>query len=84
MGKNRIHKKYRISKDKPQSVLITKVIIMEHDSFKILGSGFLIMKPSGESRLDIKDLKGDILPLGWYNVHQLSEQYMGFTTDLIQ
>lgn len=76
-------KKNQISNKKPQSVIITKVIIMEHESYKIMGSGYKICKSNGEWRLDCKDLKGIHLEPGWYNVQELSEYYIGFTTDSI-
>lgn len=77
-------KKNRISNDKPQTVMVTRVIIMEGDSFNIIGSGYLITKANSLQRLDIMDFNGNHIEPGYYNVQQTSYHRLGFTSDRIQ
>lgn len=45
----------------PQSVLINRVVVLEPDSFVIIGSGYAITKSDGMQRLDIMDMKGNCM-----------------------
>ncbi len=67
---------------KPQSILLDKVIVLEAESPLIVGSGYMIRKSNGESRLDAMDLDGNHLNAGWYQYH-VEKTVVAYTTDSI-
>lgn len=76
-------KKYKsISNKKAQTVLLQKVIVLEQDTFVIVGSGYVIHKFNGDSRLDAMDLKGEHLKPAFYSL-RIVEEYLAYTTDTI-
>jgi len=69
---------------RPQTALITKVIVLECETLVIKGSGYAIVKADGSMRLDAMDMSGNTLAEGWYDVRESEVRFLAFVPGLIQ